>query len=280
MTLIEPIIGVLRPAQLAGKGLLFDWATPHEGTRTVTVWGQHKMTLDLANAVHRQIFMGCFGRYMTRCTRALLPRGGTFVDVGSHAGYFTLLASHLAGAGGRVFAIEPNPAAWQALQDHLRMNGIGNVQAPMIALSDANGSLRLYVPPASEHRDYNVTFAPIPGFQPVDVPCRRLDDCLADWRLTRVDVMKIDVEGAEPLVIAGGAGRLKKGVVRHLIVEVNGPRLTDGGSSPAKLVDQLAALGFVPAVLAGGRARPVSGRGFDLDPAHEHDRLFVHTSVN
>jgi FkbM family methyltransferase len=223
--------------------------------------------------------MGCFGRFMTECTRALLPSGGTFLDVGAHAGYFTLLASHMVGPTGLVLAIEPTPQTFAALQRHLNVNGISNVEPHMLALSDSDGALRLHVPPASEHRDYNVTCVARENWTGIDVPCRRLDECLADWRVERVDLMKMDVEGAEPLVLAGGAARLREGVVRHLIIEVNGPRLMEGGSSPLKLFAQLADLGFTPARLAGGRARAVNAKNWDFDPAHEYDRLFIHESA-
>ena len=273
------LIDVLRPVQLKGKGFVFNFVTPHSGTRNVRVWGDYAMTLDLANVIHRQIFMGCFGRYMTQCTRALLPRGGTFLDVGEHAGYFTLLAAHRVGPSGQVYALEPTPPTFNALQDHLRTNAVLNVHPHMIALAEANGTLRLHLPPPCENRDYNVTCMPQSGWTAVDVTCRRLDECLSEWKVSHIDLMKIDVEGAEPRVLAGGAESLKECVVKHLIVEVNGRRLTEGGSSPSQLVEQLAALGFVPAQLSGKRAIPVSADKWDLHPAHEYDRLFVHKSV-
>jgi len=277
--MMDSLIETLRPVQLKGKGFVLDFMTPRAGKRRVRVWGDYRMTLDLSNIIHRQIFMGCFGRFMTACTRALLPVGGTFLDVGAHAGYFTLLASHMVGPKGRVFALEPTPQTFAALQTHLSINGINNVLPHMLALSDTDGALRLHVPPASENRDYNVTCVAREGWTAIDVPCRRLDDCLSEWRVERVDLMKMDVEGAEPRVLAGGALRLREGAVRHLIVEVNGPRLMEGGSSPAMLFAQLADLGFVPARLSGGRARAVSAKHWDFDPAHEYDRLFVHYSA-
>jgi FkbM family methyltransferase len=279
LSVVDNLIGTLRPVQLKGKGFVFDFVTPRAGLRRVRVWGDYEMTLDLSNIIHRQIFMGCFGRFMTECTRALLPNGGTFLDVGAHAGYFTLLAAHRVGPGGRVFALEPTPQTFKALQRHLSLNGINCVSAQMLALSDADGALRLYMPPASEHRDYNVTCVARADWTAMDVPCRRLDECLSEWGVERIDLMKMDVEGAEPRVLAGGARRLCAGAVRHLIVEVNGPRLTEGGSSPLKLFAQLAELGFTPARLTGGRARAVNAKNWDFDPAHEYDRLFIHDSA-
>lgn len=279
LTILEKLIETLRPVQVKGKGFVFNFVTPRVGERRVRVWGDYEMTLNLSNVIHRQIFMGCFGRFMTVWAQALLPVGGTFLDVGAHAGYFTLLAAHRVGPRGRVFALEPVPQTFATLQAHLRSNSIANVEPHMIALSDANGTLRLHLPPANEHRDYNVTYISRSGWTEIDVPCRRLDVCLSEWQANRIDLMKMDVEGAEPKVLAGGAQRLKEGVVKHLIIEVNGPRLTEGGSSPAKLFAQLAELGFAPASLRGGRARTVSTKNWDFDPAHEYDRLFIHESV-
>jgi hypothetical protein len=102
---------------------------------------------------------------------------------------------------------------------------------------------------------------------------------LPEWQVVSIDLMKMDVEGAEPRVLAGGAEALERGLVRHLICEVNGPRLTEAGSSPTALVRLLNGLGFEPARLRRGRAVPARVTGWDLDPAHEYDRLFVHRSA-
>jgi hypothetical protein len=149
----------------------------------------------------------------------------------------------------------------------------------MIALGEEPGTLRLFVPPLSERRDYNVTYIPRADWLALDVACRKLDECVAEWDIRNIDLMKMDVEGAEPRVLAGGAESLRSGIVKHLIVEVNGPRLSEGGSSPEKLIAQLAGLGFLPARIVGKRVVTISADRWDLDPAHEYDRLFVHNSI-
>lgn len=238
------------------------------------------MTLDLANVIHRQIFMGCFGRYMTVCTRSAARWG----DVSRHWGhvvYFTLLAAHRVGPGGWVYALEPNPAAFTALENHL-----GPTPFPTFGhrRSLCPRLMGRYVSIFLLRVSIATTTAPVwhmarTDWIAADVPCLRLDDVLIESRKERVDLMKMAVEGAEPRVLKGGAECLSAGVIKHLIVEVNGPRLTESGSSPARLVAQLAELGFLPAKLSGRRAIPVSADTWDLDPAHEHDRLFTHRSV-
>jgi FkbM family methyltransferase len=277
MTILERVIAAGRPLQVKGKGFLLDPITPHEGSRNVTVAGGYRMTVDLANAIHRQIFMGCFARDMTRWARALLPRGGAFLDVGAHAGYFSLLASHRVGSSGRVCAVEPNPRTFSALQRHLTQNAVRNVNAVMCGLADREGVLALHLPPPQ--LDYNATVLPRDGWTRTEVPVRTLDACVREWNIDRIDLMKIDVEGAELLVLAGGEQALARGVVRHAMIEVNGPRLTEAGHGPAALADTLKRLGFMPASLILGRVTAAPWAAFDTDPDHESDCLFVHHTV-
>jgi FkbM family methyltransferase len=269
----------MRPLTLKGKGLVLDYVTPRDGHHHARIAGSYAMSLDLANAIHRQIYMGCFANAMTRWAKGLLHSGGSFLDVGAHAGYFSLIAADRVGCDGRVIAVEPNPVAFAMLQAHVAANAIAHVEACRWGLSERDGSLPLYVPRADSYRDYNATLLRRPEWTAVEIPVRRLDDCLDLWRVERIDLMKIDVEGAEPRVLAGGADHLSQGVIRHVMIEINGPRLVEAGSSPTALVDQLGMLGFEPARLSRGRAVRVAHTDVDLDPGCEWDGLFVHTTT-
>jgi FkbM family methyltransferase len=277
MTILDRVIAVGRPLQVKGKGALLNPLTPRTGSREATVAGRYTMTLDLSNAIHRQIFMGCFARQMTRWARAFLPAGGTFLDVGAHAGYFSLLASDLVGPSGHVYAVEPNPRTFAALHDHLTENHASNVREFMCGLADTPGVMSLHIPPSV--LDYNATVLPRADWMRAEVPARTLDECVRTWRVDRIDLMKIDVEGAEPLVLAGGADALVRGIVRHAMIEINGPRLTEAGSGPGALAETLDRLGFTPASLRRGRAIPRAWSTFDIDPTHEFDCLFVHRNA-
>jgi len=277
--MFERVVSTLRPLTVRGKGFVFDRVTPHAGLRHARVAGSYQMSLDLANAVHRQIFMGCFANAMTRWAKALLRPGGSFLDVGAHAGYFSLIAADRVGRDGRVIAVEPNPVVFATLRAHLAANAIAHVEACHWALAERAGSVSLQVPSAESCRDYNATLLRRPEWTPVEIPARRLDDCLDEWSIERIDLMKIDVEGAESRVLAGGAVHLARGTVRHAMIEINGPRLVEADSSPAALIDQLGALGFEPARLSRGRAMRVARTDVNLDPAHEWDCLFVHRTA-
>src|SRR6187455_3401205 len=127
--MLERVVSALRPLTVRGKGFVFDRVMPHAGLRHARVAGSYAMSLDLANAIHRQIYMGCFANAMTRWAKALLHPGGSFLDVGAHAGYFSLIAADRVGRDGRVIAVEPNPVVFSALRAHLTANQISQVNA-------------------------------------------------------------------------------------------------------------------------------------------------------
>ena len=87
--------------------------------------------------------------------------------------------------------------------------------------------------------------------KPISVAVRTLDDCLADWKVDRVDLLKVDVEGHEPKVFAGAAKALAEGRIRAILCEFNDYWLRQAGSSPQALWQTLAAKGFVDAAYPG-----------------------------
>jgi FkbM family methyltransferase len=114
-----------------------------------------------------------------------------------------LLGASLVGPSGRVIAIEPNPLNVALLRDSAKDNGFDNIDMLTMALAAKPGAIAL------ETDGSNGRITPIDGppAEPIEasfvVAARPLDDVLSDARVTRVDAIKIDVEGAEPLVLKG-----------------------------------------------------------------------------
>ncbi len=78
-----------------------------------------------------------------------------------------------------------------------------------------------------------------------------MDDCLAEWKVDCVDLLKIDVEGHEPKVFAGASNALAARRIRAILCEFNDHWLREAGSSPQALLQTLEAAGFVDAELRG-----------------------------
>ena len=82
------------------------------------------------------------------------------------------------------------------------------------------------------------------GMTPISVPVRRLGAVLEELGITRVDVMKIDVEAHEPEVFAGCESLLRAGCIRSILCEFNDPLLRKRGSSSLILLEYLRGLGY------------------------------------
>jgi FkbM family methyltransferase len=155
----------------------------------------------------------------------LLPRDGVFMDVGAHVGHYAVrFAAHCH----RVIAIEPNPLAVTGLRRNLELNGIPNVDIHEVAAYDRETTLRLWDPFGHHAGGATRTLAPdeparAPATHPPDHPdfvagpagllageARAVPIDRLDLRVDRIDLVKIDVEGAEARVLHGARDTLAR----------------------------------------------------------------------
>lgn len=127
---------------------------------------------------------------------ALRP-GDTFIDVGANVGYFSVLAMGLVGPCGRLLAIEANPQTFALLKRNLEKNKFGS--AVHCAVTDTPGEVEIHMPAEgdvfSSLRMGGLVKAE--GSRSFKVPGKSLDALIAENQLKTVDVIKIDIEGAE-----------------------------------------------------------------------------------
>jgi FkbM family methyltransferase len=135
---------------------------------------------------------------------SVLKPGDTFVDVGANIGEFSLHAAERVGPTGRVLAIEPNPAVVKELRIILARRGIANVEVVPVAIGEEVGTATLYVfkhhARSSLYRDGRAnryTAQNANRERAVTVTVEPLALVLATLGITRVDALKIDVEGYE-----------------------------------------------------------------------------------
>jgi FkbM family methyltransferase len=143
-----------------------------------------------------------------------IPPGGTVVDGGAHIGYHTLLAARLVGPSGRVISFEPAPATYALLAENVARNGYQNVTLVNGALSDRSGpgTLLLNSSWSGDHRIGDVqnraTTQKPANCEAIPIDLYSLDEFLGEQQ--SVDFIKLDVQGAEPLVFRGAGAMLKK----------------------------------------------------------------------
>lgn len=165
-------------------------------------------------------YRGAFEEHLTDTLRRLLRPGMTFVDVGANAGLFSVVAGHLVGPTGRVIAFEPQRELAAVFSDNMRANGLDNVVLETVALGAAAGMSPLY---QVTENDVQATLALRSDERAIGparhVPLARLDEMLRQHGVSSVDGMKIDVEGAELLVLRGFDSWLAARPPRFVFVE-------------------------------------------------------------
>jgi FkbM family methyltransferase len=138
---------------------------------------------------------GRYEPYMLPFFVECVPVGGVVLDVGANIGVYTFSAARKAGESGRVFAVEPVAKNVQSLCAGVLGNGFGNVSILPVAASSEAGAV-----PMLRRRDSSngiVDTRIDPAVAESFVPSQRLDFLLAG--LERLDVIKIDIEGHEPI---------------------------------------------------------------------------------
>ena len=206
------------------------------------------MLLDPEDYVSREILRtGAWEKESWDAIRQHLPAGAVFVDVGAHIGYYSLKAASVVGMGGHVIAVEPNPPTVRELEDNIHASGATVVNVQPVACSDAEATLDLFAAPRVNTGQTSLSKANASqGGQAVTtyhVRARPLDDIVKDTGVSRVDVVKIDVEGAEMLVLKGSVGTLTR-YHPWLIVELIDQQLRSMGSSEADVRAFLRARGY------------------------------------
>jgi FkbM family methyltransferase len=175
-----------------------------------------------------------------RIIGASLKPGDTFIDVGAHIGFFTVLAGRRVGPTGRVIAFEPGPATRARLHANVQHNRLGNVTICDEALSNQPGRHSFSVGPSDDSGLATLRGGAIVG-PTVDVTCARFDDLIhADVQVAGI---KIDVEGAEAFVLAG-MERCLRAHRPWIILEVTDAFLQSMGTRAAEMIEWLASLGY------------------------------------
>jgi FkbM family methyltransferase len=169
--------------------------------------------------------------------------GMTILDIGANEGFYTTFLAQRVGSSGAVVAFEPSPRERARLERNVAINGIDNVRIVPKALSDKAGRAVFHVADA-EHNGQNTLGSfghkGVNEVESIEVDVVRLDDVFSEFARVRLDLIKMDVEGAELAVLRGAAELIARD--RPLILlEVFDAALRGQGASAADLLDWLRA---------------------------------------
>jgi len=166
------------------------------------------------------------------------------VDIGANIGYFTLLAAELVGSSGTVYAFEPEPENYALLKRNIELNSYANIQPIETAVSNESGFIQLYLSAMDNgsHSIYDTAARGVAATQ--TVATTTLDAFLEKEGWPKIDLVKIDVEGAETTVLAGMEQLCERSPDLNLIVEYCPALIEATGTKPSDLLDQLASMNF------------------------------------
>ncbi len=171
--------------------------------------------------------------------RRFLTEGQTFIDVGGNKGDFALLAALITGKTGKVLCFEPEPINCHWIRQSAKLNGYENIDLHELALSDRDGVAKLHL---GRQSGSHTLLDDQPGRDAgvITIRTATLDTILETLSITKVDVMKIDVEGAELRVLEGARRTLTDNPRIVLLLDIH-PFL---GVAPERVCDFLTEMGF------------------------------------
>ena len=175
-------------------------------------------------------------RSETDLFKSFVRKGMMVVDIGANLGYYTLIAADLVGPQGKVFAFEPDPENFRLLLKNIEANGYRNVKAVNQAVTDKTGKAELFLCEESSGSHSIHDFGE--KRKSITVSSTSLDDFLGK-RFSRVDLVKIDVEGVEPIVFSGMKEIIKANPKLVIITEFWPHALKKAGFDPADFLKTL-----------------------------------------
>lgn len=238
------------PGMLILSNVLFRRAWP--GGHVIDVQG-NKMYIDVndPNPNMRKTFQA-YGMSLvheeetTALFRRVVKQGDVVLDLGANIGYYTIIAARSVGSSGKVFSFEPEPTNFKYLSKNIEVNGFLNATPFRKAVSDRLGTSQLFVCDYdSGHHTIN-QYDGIGAYSrgrhsrvhsiPIDVVS--VDEFLRD-KTDRVNVIKMDVEGAEALALKGMRETLQKNHDVKVFVEFFPLLVKNMGSSPEEFAHAL-----------------------------------------
>jgi FkbM family methyltransferase len=230
-----------------------DWAKSHPIKTTAIVVGGIKMSLDTSDFLQRTLFAtGDFDAHIRQAIQKHLKRGDVFVDIGANVGFYALCASKIVGPSGKIFAFEPAPETRKTLCSNILLNGARNISAVQLALADHTGEASLFLDQAHNAGATSMRASPNASRE-ITVEIDTYDNYAAHNKIPQPALIKIDVEGAECLVLKGMANLLSQPERPAMIIEVSELALKQLGGSKEELFAIMEENGYLATLLSSPR---------------------------
>lgn len=248
-------IGGLRPRKI--YDLVGRRAYPEPNFQWVrNRWGSELLLSSFYHIDRNILIFGTYDENLHLMIETLLKPGMVCMDVGANLGEMTLHMAARVGPGGRVYAFEPVSSVRERLQAHVERNGVGaTVKILPLALSNQTGRTRIHFATATADNQglasiVNADETRLPLAE--EVATTTLDEFVAREEIARLDLMKIDIQGAEPLLFAGATTTLRT-LSPDLLIEISPRDLQHSRSSGKDLIHLIESHGYETYLVVKGR---------------------------
>jgi FkbM family methyltransferase len=188
--------------------------------------------------------MGCSNPLETDLLLKYLSLGDTFVDIGTFKdGWLALVGSRIVGEDGSIICFEPIPEHYQGFKQNVILNNRQNIVVEQLAVSDKNGKVTFSV--AGSCSSFILENSGVNDVFVADTVA--LDNYFSSNAIKTVNFIKIDAEGAEPLIIKGAQKTLA--LTSYILVEVIDDFMIKAGTTTELFIESLVSLGFHPYVI-------------------------------
>lgn len=205
-------------------------------------------------------YLDWYERNETNWIRRRVRPDWVFFDVGANFGYYSMLVSHFSGRRAQVYAFEPFAPNYRLLNRNKSLNGFDNLRTFKLALSDRDGEVEFLLP-----KEDNLGHGRILADAALATPERAvesvesttLDGFVRENRVGKIDFIKVDIEGAEMLFLAGARETLRR-LRPLLMIECNLEGLAEFGASGDRMLKELHELGYDTYRLESSGLRPLN----------------------
>jgi len=181
------------------------------------------------------------------CTKIIkqeLKKGMRVIDIGANIGYYALCEAKMVGGEGKVFAIEPEPKNFKALNKNISLNNYSNIRTFQCAVGDKSGKTPFYISDKSnwhtagklkESRNIKI-------IDQIEIDMVTLDDFAKNRE--PINFVRMDVEGFEPFILDGAKNLLSQNSPMKLFIEIHNPFIKENGRNTEEMFNFLANLNF------------------------------------
>lgn len=187
------------------------------------------------------IALHVYERYETELFRSKIKKGMVIVDIGANLGYYSAIASKHTGENGLVIAFEPEPNFFKLLSRNINRNKLENVKLFEMAIADKTAEADLFL--SDENKGHNSLIRSDELKTSARVKTTTLDEFLSSQKITKTDIIKMDIEGAEILAIEG----MKNTLTKHkplLFLEFSPHSIMKLNRNPLDFLSALRSIGY------------------------------------